>query len=126
MDRYNPDICVDIHGWLNTVYGDSEVIEPFYKNSLIERKYSNQWGINSGYLIGYAHEHYDSKCALIEFSNPRTISAGRIISSLNELMYGNKDIDPELQHAKIISEKYCELLNHDKGFIKKIIRRNNN
>ena len=123
MDKYKPDICVDIHGWLNSMYGDSEIMEPFYRNALVERKYPNQYGINKGYLIGYAHEHNGCKCALIEFTNPSTLSEGRVIASINELIFGTDYIDPELYHAKIISEKYCELLNHDKDAVKKLLRR---
>lgn len=123
IDKYKPNIHIDIHGWLNALYGDSDIIKHFYNNCLIERKYPNQWGVSKGYVIGYTHQNYDCKSALIEFSDPEVISARRIIATINEIL--EKEMDDAVYNARIVSQRYCDLINHDKDFVKKIIRKSN-
>ena len=123
IDAYKPDIFIDVHGWLNALYGDLDVIEPFYNNCLIERKYSNQWGENKGYIMGYTHKKHNCKSALIEFPSPKMISAGRIISSINELIFGYENLSSEYKNVRDLSKTFCDLSRLDTLHVKKIIKR---
>lgn len=122
IDKYKPNMYIDIHGWLNSLYGDLDIIEPFYNNALVERKYPNQWGEKKGYIMGYTHSKLDCKSALIEFPDPKLISAGRIISAINEIIYKD-DLDINAKIAGNLSKKFSDLRNYDKDYVKKIIRR---
>lgn len=123
MKKYKPDIYIDIHGWLNSLYGDLDVLEPFYNNCLIERKYPNQYGHGKGYAISYAKNKFKSKCALVEFNSPDEISHKKVVMALNELLkinFGDNFID---EQTRKITKGYCDIVRHDKTFVKKLIGR---
>lgn len=124
MDDFKPDIFIDIHGWLNALYGDKKIIEAFYNNCLIERKYFNQYGINKGYAISYTKEKFNAQSALIEFAHPREVCAKRITSAINEILeIHTKDSDIN-QNAKEIAKGYCDMIRSDKAVLKKVFRKN--
>ncbi len=129
MIKYKPDVYIDVHGWLNAVYGDAAVLTPFYNNCLIERKYPNQFGHGKGYAISYVKNNIKTitsakpRCALVEFNSPDEISPKKMVMALNELL----GLEPEYkfvdEQTKKITKGYCDVTRLDKGIVKKIIGR---
>ena len=123
IDKYKPDYHIDLHGWYNALYGDKEIINAFYNNDLIDRKYVDQYGATKGYIIGYTHNNFNTKSALVEFPDPNLMSTGRLIAALNEVMIGYNSLNSEFQSARDLSKGFSDLRRMDKDFIKKLIRK---
>ena len=123
MLKYKPDIYIDVHGWLNALYGDDEVLMPFYNNCLIDRKYPNQFGHGKGYAISYAKNNFKSKCVLVEFNSPDEISSRKMIMALNELL----ELEPKYnfvdEQTRKITKGYCDMTRASKEFIKFLVRK---
>lgn len=128
MIKYKPDIYIDVHGWLNALYGDKDIMEAFYNNCLIERKYPNQFGHGKGYAISYVKRHIKPKmnvkpqCVLVEFNSPDEISPKKMVMALNELL--GLEFNYIDEQTRRITKGYCDIIRADKNLIKSIIRRN--
>ncbi len=125
MRKNRPDIYIDVHGWLNSLYGDLDILKPFYNNCLIERKYPNQFGHMKGYAISYAKTYFKSKCALVEFNSPEEISPKKMVMALNELLGLDSDYKFIDEQTRKITKGYCDITRLDKGVVKKLVGRKN-
>ena len=122
MLKYKPDIYIDVHGWLNALYGDKDIMQPFYNNCLIDRKYPNQYGNGKGYAISYAKNNCKSKCILVEFKSPDEISPKKMVMALNELLNINSKYDFIDEQSRKISKGYCDMIRASKNLVKSLIR----
>lgn len=124
MLKYKPDIYIDVHGWLNALYGDDEILKPFYNNCLIDRKYPNQFGHGKGYAISYAKNNFKSKCALVEFNSPDEISPQKMVMAINELLGLNLEYNFIDEQTMKITKGYCDMIRASKDLVKTLLRRN--
>lgn len=81
LQKYNPDVFCDFHGWLNTTLGTPKMCDIFSDTLGLSRKQANHYGSSSGYMIGYVHDTYGAAVALVEYRNS-SISHTRTINAI--------------------------------------------
>ena len=88
--EYDPDVVLDLHGWLNTTIGDSELADVFFR----EMGLTHQVGFTStncqGYFANWAHQQ-GALALLVEFTNP-SINMTNLKNAIDCLVkgeYGN-------------------------------------
>lgn len=82
----NPDVVLDLHGWLNTTIGDAELAEVFSAKMGL----AHQVGFTStnckGYFANWAHQQ-GALALLVEFTNP-SINMTNLTNAINSLIRG--------------------------------------
>ena len=85
----DPDVVLDMHGWLNTTIGDPELAAVFYA----EMGLPHQVGFTStncqGYFANWAHQQ-GALALLVEFTDP-AIDTAKLINAVDRLVEGDYD-----------------------------------
>lgn len=84
IEKYDPYIFIDFHGWLNSVLGNPELVSAFRSTNNISRDQSNRYGIEKGYLFGWVKDNFGSKSALVEFKDPKSVDYKNVAKGLEK------------------------------------------
>lgn len=84
--KYNPDIYVDCHGWLDEVVGNKEVGSIFVDEfNLSITKYDRDL-YKYGYVYSWVNKHITTKSVLLEFKNSQSADANIMINSIDKIV----------------------------------------
>ena len=84
--KYNPDIYVDCHGWLDEVVGNKEVGSIFLDEfNLSITKYDRDL-YKYGYVYSWVNKHITTKSVLLEFKNSQSADANIMINSIDKIV----------------------------------------
>ncbi|MCL2672633.1 MAG: dockerin type I domain-containing protein [Clostridiales bacterium] len=86
--EYNPCVVLDLHGWLNTTIGDSELAEVFRDELGIPFQQDFSSG-SRGYFAHWAHRQ-GAFGLLVEFKNPN-IDTTKLIKVINRILQDDYD-----------------------------------
>ncbi|UKI22218.1 MAG: hypothetical protein L6V88_07380 [Anaerotruncus sp.] len=77
------------HGWLNSVLGDPDLVSIYRSTNNLSRDQSNHYGIDQGYIFGWAKANLGAKSALVEFRSPSSLNSNSIIDGIYETVRGS-------------------------------------
>ena len=89
MKQYKMNIYLDIHGWLNTVLGDSGLVDIFRSTNGLSRDQSGSYGTSQGYIIGWAKENLGARSALVELRSPSSANYRNIAKGIEQAVSGS-------------------------------------
>ena len=104
MYDYKMNIYIDFHGWLNTVLGDSTLVDIFRSTAGISRNQSGSYGTSQGYIIGWVRQNLGAKSALVEFKSPSSLKNTSVVNGISKAVSGsiNKPTDIEVRYSSSI------------------------
>ncbi len=85
MDKCDPDIYLNAHGWLDETIGTAS-LSKIVKSELGLHGFINAYVYAEGYAIGYVHNRYGIPCCLIEYAAPNKISHKRTVNMINRIV----------------------------------------
>ena len=83
MAQVRPDILIDIHGWLNATYGETELARIFDRYTGLYH-WSKGYGASKGYLIGYANG-LGIQSLLVEHAGAADMKHSGVLYALNRI-----------------------------------------
>ena len=89
MYKYKMNVYIDFHGWLNSVLGDPDLVSIYRSTNSLSRDQSNHYGIDSGYIFGWAKANLGAKSALVEFESPSALNSNSVINGIYETVRGS-------------------------------------
>ena len=81
----NPNIYLNMHGWLNETLGTKKLCGIINKAQSF-KKYIPSYGENSNYIIAWVHKRLGIPSALVEYKGPKNISKKRDIKMIEEII----------------------------------------
>ena len=107
--EYEPDVVLDMHGWLNTTIGDAELAEVFFR----EMGLPHQVGFTStncqGYFANWAHQQ-GALALLVEFTNPN-INQTNLTNAIDALVKGEYGNDSVGEDDYTVDERYSQFID---------------
>ena len=104
--EYDPDVVLDMHGWLNTTIGDSELADVFFR----EMGLTHQVGFTStncqGYFANWAHQQ-GALALLVEFTNP-SINMTNLKNAIDCLVKGEYGNGAVIEDDYTVDENYAQ------------------
>ncbi len=89
MYKYKMNVYIDFHGWLNSVLGDPDLVSIYRSTNNLSRDQSNHYGIDQGYIFGWAKANLGAKSALVEFRSPSSLNSNSIKDGIYETVRGS-------------------------------------
>ncbi len=68
--KYNPDVYLNFHGWLNTSIGTPWLARLSSKKLSLNRVQAGSYG--KGYIISYVRRKYNASACLVEYKSPKS------------------------------------------------------
>lgn len=68
--KYNPDVYLNFHGWLNTSIGTPWLARLSSKKLSLNRVQAGSYG--NGYIISYVRKTYNASVCLVEYKSPKS------------------------------------------------------
>ncbi len=85
--KYQPDVVIDFHGWLNYTIGDGAVAAIFSQEMGLSHYVSFNSTNCSGYFANWAHQN-GSLGLLVEFKSSTSVDKTKLINAVNRLVTG--------------------------------------
>lgn len=86
IQKYNPNIYVDCHGWLDEVVGNKEVGSIFVDEfNLSITKYDKDL-YKYGYVYSWVSKHITTKSVLLEFKNSQSADVEKMVNSIDKIV----------------------------------------
>ena len=89
MYDYKMSIYIDFHGWLNTVLGDSNLVDIFRSTAGLSRDQSGSYGTSQGYIIGWVKQNLGARSALVEFKSPSSLKNSSVVNGISRAVSGS-------------------------------------
>lgn len=70
FSKYNPDVYLNFHGWLNTSIGTPWLARLSSKKLSLGRVQAGSYG--NGYIISYVRRTYNASVCLVEYKSPKS------------------------------------------------------
>ena len=102
----DPDVVLDMHGWLNTTIGDAELAEVFFAKMGL----AHQVGFTStncqGYFANWAHQQ-GALALLVEFTNP-SFSMTNFTNAIDALVKGEYGNNAGVEEDYTLDDRYVQ------------------
>lgn len=70
FEKYNPDVYLNFHGWLNTSIGTPWLARLSSRKLLLGKVQAGSYG--NGYIISYVRKKYNASVCLVEYKSPKS------------------------------------------------------
>jgi hypothetical protein len=81
----SPDVYLNVHGWLDEAVGDKKPCT-IVRTNLNLRQFKNNYGVESGFAIGWVHKNLNIPVALVEYASPNSISTQKDINMIRAII----------------------------------------
>lgn len=120
FSRYNPDVYLNFHGWLNTSIGTTWLANLSSNTLGLSRVQANQYVYN--YIIGYTYRTYNAASCLVEYRSPGSAenSVDETIDFIYNIAHSNFSANP-VYNGWITCGKYWRYMRYGspaKGWLK--------
>lgn len=88
--EYQPDIVLDLHGWLDETIGDAELAEVFYSEMGLSLAHTFTATNCKGYFSNWAHQQ-GALALLVEFKSSTEVPLDKLEATINRLLCGDYD-----------------------------------
>lgn len=88
IKKCNPNIYLNVHGWLNEVIGDSDLNKIISRNLGLSKSINN-YPKQTGYSIDWVHKNLKIPASLVEYKSSSSISTQNDINLIKELISTN-------------------------------------
>ena len=85
IKKYDPDVYVNCHGWLDTVLGNKEIGSIFVGTLGLKYTQYGDYGYDKGYAIGWVAYNIGAKSVLLEFPSPYQVDYTKMITCIRKI-----------------------------------------
>ena len=85
IKKYNPNVYVNCHGWLDMVLGNKEVGSIFVDEYSLKNTKYGVYAYSEGYIIGWVNNYIGAKSVLLEYKNSKSTDYTKMINCINKI-----------------------------------------